>query len=154
MNQLTCPITTCRAENDIVAEVCIQCGTPLSAYRKLFMYPTQLFNKGLEVARQGQTKQARDLFAAVVYWCPKDREARNALALACYTLKDFVEARRHWENILTETPQDVIAKQGIKALEVAIQKEHESQANTATMKRARNKLRSRKIRKLEVLHRG
>ncbi len=139
MNQLTCPITTCRAKNDIGAEVCIQCSTPLSTYRRLSLYPAQLFNKGLEAARQGQAKRARDLFAAVVYWCPNDKEARNALAMTCYELKDFMEARLHWQVVLAQTSHDALALQGMKALEIAI-KNQGSQASIAIKRRAVKKL--------------
>ncbi len=137
MKQFICPITTCRAENDVLSEMCIRCGTPLSAYKKLSVHPAQLFNLGLEAAQQGQIKHARDLFAAIVYWCPKDRDARNALAMACYTLGDFVDARNHWESVLVQTPQDNIALKGITALEIVGKK---SQVNAAIMKRAKNKL--------------
>ncbi len=150
MKQLICPLTTCRTENAIVAEACIRCGSPLSTYKKLSIYPAQLFNQGLEVARQGQVKQARDLFASVVYWCPNDKEARNALALACFALYDFVEAHRHWEEILMQTPQDTIAMQGIEALKVVHLKDQKGQADNA-IKRARNKLRPSRLRKLRVV---
>ena len=139
MKQLMCPITTCRAENDLVAEVCIQCGTPLNMYRKLSIYPAQLFNQGLEAARQGHVKRARDMFASVIYWCPNDKEAHNALAMACYELKDFKEARLHWQLVLAHTSHDAFALRGMKALETVIENQ-DSQLNIVMKKRALKKL--------------
>jgi tetratricopeptide (TPR) repeat protein len=117
MKELVCPIPACRAENDGAADVCAECGTPLRAYRDLALLPAQLFNRGLVAARKGQTRRARDLFAAVVYWCPDDKEARNALAMACFALKDYAEARSHWEKVLMQSSQDNTALQGMKELE-------------------------------------
>lgn len=115
--KLTCPAPMCRADNDIQAETCVRCGTPLFSYARLSIHPAQLFNLGLATARQGQYTRARDLFAAVVYWCPMDREARNALAMACFALDDHVEARYHWDKVLELAPTDGLAKRGIEALE-------------------------------------
>ena len=112
--RLTCP--TCRSDNEELAEVCLRCGIPLSGYARLATYPANLFNLGLSAAREGQLAHARDLFAAVVYWCPADQGARNALAMACYALGDAVEARHQWEKVLERFPTDALATQGIAAL--------------------------------------
>ena len=115
--KLNCPVNTCQAENDAEAEVCSRCGTPFSGFAQLSTYPAHLFNQGLSAAREGQMSRARDLFSAVVYWCPTDREARNALGMACLALGDQPEARHHWETVLNRFPKDPIATQGIATLD-------------------------------------
>jgi Flp pilus assembly protein TadD len=117
--RLTCPAVSCRADNDARADACARCGTPLSAYARLSVYPARLFNQGLAAARGGQLLRARDLFAAVVCWCPLDMEARNALAMACYALGDKTEALIHWRTVLARLPEDAIARQGVAAIESA-----------------------------------
>ncbi len=112
-----CPISSCRSENDSTASNCIRCGTPLQGYLHLQDHPAHLFNQGLSRAKQGEFEQARDLFAAVVYWCPKDLEARNALALACLVLPDLLEARRQCEHVLAIAPTDPVAQQGLAQLQ-------------------------------------
>ncbi|HEU5374359.1 MAG TPA: tetratricopeptide repeat protein, partial [Ktedonobacteraceae bacterium] len=104
MTRVLCPVAACRAENDSQTELCIRCNTPLQSYTRLFFYPSQLFNHGLAAAREGRFRQARDLFAAVVQWCPKDIEARNTLAMACFALKDWSEARRQWNIVQAQSP--------------------------------------------------
>ena len=115
--KITCPESTCRAENDAHAGACEQCQTPLRGYAQLLTHPAHLFNKGLALAREKQYAQARDLFAAVVYWCPMDLEARNALAMACFVLKDQDQAWYHWEWVLAQSPADALALQGLAALQ-------------------------------------
>lgn len=109
---IICPVSLCRAENEAHAAVCVRCQTPLRSYVRLYSYPARLFNLGLAAARQGQLTQARDLFAAVVYWMPMDLEARNALALACFALNDAEAARQHWQTVLARSATDPIATQG------------------------------------------
>jgi hypothetical protein len=116
MIKVQCPVTTCRMENDPQAITCIGCHTPLQEYTRLLFYPSQLFNDGLAAAHDGRLKQARDLFASVVQWCPRDIEARNALAMACFALKDWSEARRQWGIVLVQFSDDPIAKRGQTAL--------------------------------------
>lgn len=116
MIRVQCPVATCRAENDSQALRCIHCNTPLQPYARVFFYSSQLFNRGLVAARKGQLRQARDLFAAVVQWCPKDREARNALAMACFALQDWSEARRQWKIVQDQAPHDHIARRGLALL--------------------------------------
>ncbi|MGH2510323.1 MAG: hypothetical protein ACRDHZ_23355 [Ktedonobacteraceae bacterium] len=116
MIKVQCPVTTCRVENDAQAIICIGCHTPLQEYTRLLFYPSQLFNAGLAAARDRRLKQARDLFASVVQWCPRDIEARNALAMACFALKDWSEARRQWGIVQTQSPDDLIAQRGQIAL--------------------------------------
>lgn len=111
-----CPIATCRAENALPAEICVRCGTPLQEYTRLLYYPAHLFNAGLAAARKGYMQQARDAFAATVQWYPKDSEARNALAMSCFALHDWAEARQHWEMVLAQAPYDAIAQQGLAML--------------------------------------
>ncbi len=115
--QITCPIQTCRTPNDPDRDSCVRCASPLRSYALLSSYPARLFNQGLAAARHGQTTRARDLFAAVVHWCPVDVEARNALAMACFALGDFAEARHHWEYVLARIPADALAKRGLARLE-------------------------------------
>ncbi|GHO66891.1 hypothetical protein KSC_057830 [Ktedonobacter sp. SOSP1-52] len=115
--KVSCPESSCQAENDARAQECRRCGTPLQSYVRLLQYPAQLFNAGLLKARNGSFEQARDLFAAVVYWCPKDIEARNALALACFELHDLMEAQHQWKQVLAQSPTNVLALQGIKYIE-------------------------------------
>jgi tetratricopeptide (TPR) repeat protein len=115
--KIICPESSCRKENDVFAEECVRCGTQLQSYVQLLNYPAHLFNEGLVKARNGELEQARDLFAAVVYWCPKDLEARNALAMACLALHDLLEARRQWEIVLAQSPADTLALRGLSQLE-------------------------------------
>ena len=113
---VACPVGTCRSPNDAGAQVCDRCGTPLRAYVQLATAAAQLFNRGLRAARDGDAPLARDLFAAVVHWCPMDLEARNALASACFMLRDFCAARGHWEAVLQRSPGDPIAQRGVAAV--------------------------------------
>ncbi len=115
--KIICPESKCRLENDALAEVCERCQTPLQAYVQLLVHPARLFNKGLAMARENQYAQARDLFAAIVHWCPMDMEARNALAMACFVLNDLDQAHFHWERILAQSPADTLAKQGLAAIQ-------------------------------------
>ncbi len=113
---IACPGVTCRAQNDARNEVCLRCQLPLQGYVQLLAHPNNLFNAGLDMARSNRLREARDLFAAVVYWCPKDVEARKALAMACFALSDQQEARKQWEYVLEQSPGDELAKQGVAAL--------------------------------------
>jgi TolA-binding protein len=128
--KITCPISTCRSENDVQAEACVRCGTPIRAYARMLIYTNQLFNEGLAKARQGRMSDARDLFAAVIHWYPGDREARNALAMACFAQGDQVAAQDHWECILRDFPQDAIAQHGLTKLEGS---KHASSAAVITL---------------------
>lgn len=123
MATLTCPAARCKTENDLLAEFCTKCGTPLRGYARLSAYPNQLFNMGLAAARGGNLARARDLLAAVVYWCPLDLEARNALAQACYTQGDTLTAREHWEIVLSRSPGEPLASRGLAALTTSPAKE-------------------------------
>lgn len=139
MIKVQCPIATCRAENDPQATMCIRCNTPLQEYTRLLFYPTRLFNEGLVAVRDGRLRQARDLFAGVVQWCPKDIEARNALAMACFALRDWSEARRQWETVQAQSPNDPIAQRGLAHLE-----EGERKAiSSTTTRRAKPKHKAR-----------
>lgn len=113
---LSCPIAVCRALNDPAAQTCARCGAPLRSYAHLLAAAAGLFNRGLMAARAGEYKLARDLFASVVYWCPMDMEARNALAAACLSAHDFDAAALHWKAVLSRSPSDAIAVAGIEAL--------------------------------------
>jgi tetratricopeptide (TPR) repeat protein len=115
--QIICPSIACSTLNDIKAETCVKCGLPLGEFTYLTLYPYKLFNMGLAAAKENRMSEARDLFASVVYWCPKDIEARNALAMTCYTLGDLVAARSHWEKVLKQSSSDSIALQGISSIE-------------------------------------
>src|SRR5262245_61170985 len=113
---VVCPVGTCRSTNDSGADTCERCGTPIRAYVRLSVAAADLFNRGLSAAQNGEAALARDLLAAVVYWCPMDLEARNALASACFMLRDYSEARRHWEAVLQRSPSDSIAQRGVAAV--------------------------------------
>ena len=113
---LPCPITVCRAINDPAAQTCARCGVPLRPYAHLLAAAASLFNQGLKAARAGEYRLARDLFASVVYWCPMDMEARNALAAACLSVRDFDAATLHWKMILSRSPSDAMALAGLEAL--------------------------------------
>lgn len=119
--KITCPESSCRKENDALSEECVRCGTPLQGYVQLLNYPAHLFNEGLLKARNGEIEQARDRFAAVVYWCPKDLEARNALAMACLVLGHTLEAGRQWEIVLAQSPTDTLALRGLSHIETQLQ---------------------------------
>ena len=135
---LRCPATLCNTENDPEAEECKNCGTPLQGYARLSAYPSYLFNQGIVAVSQGEVSRARDLFAAIVYWCPLDIEARNALATACLALGDKTEARRHWQTVLARAATNTTAKQGLTVLENA------SQSKSATKKQHGNRRRKRR----------
>ena len=121
MTKIVCPESSCRAENEVHASECTQCGTPLQSYRRLRNHAAHLFNQGLASARNGEFEQARDLFAAVVYWHPKDLEARNALAMACLALGNLIEAKRQWQLVLEQAPADSLAQRGLNQLETPFQ---------------------------------
>jgi Flp pilus assembly protein TadD len=76
-------------------------------------HAARLFNDGLAAARENRLPAARDLFAAVVYWCPLDVEARNALALALLMLGDDAGARGQWTQVLALRPGDPLAARGL-----------------------------------------
>jgi Flp pilus assembly protein TadD len=114
---LTCPASRCRAENEPDAEVCVRCQTPLRSYARLSAYPAALFNRGLAAARAGRLGEARDLFSAVMWWCPLDLDARNAFALACFRQGDRAEARRNWGQVLARSPRNEVALQGLAMLD-------------------------------------
>jgi len=113
---LTCPATRCRAPLDSAVDACPRCGTPLLSYARLAAHPATLFNRGLAAARGGRMREARDLFAAVVHWCPLDSEARNAYALACLRSGDKAQARKAWEAVLEASPRDAVALKGVQLL--------------------------------------
>ena len=136
--RLQCPISSCLADNEWEAEYCIRCGVSLRSYAQFLRYPSLLFNQGLVAARAGQVGRARDCFAAVVYWCPNDLEARDALALACHTLGDVTEAEVQWEAVLARSPSDMLATQGLSALTPAKRK--------ATLLQRRHRVRLRQSR--------
>jgi hypothetical protein len=114
--RIVCPVADCGAENDVDAEVCVACLTQIAGYRRLWLYPQVLFNRGLQAARAGHSQAARDCFAAVVLWSPEDIETRNAYALACLESHDAEAARRAWEEVLTRAPADTRARRGMRAL--------------------------------------
>lgn len=113
---IVCPVPGCGAENDTGTEVCVGCLTPLSGYIRLLLHPHALFNRGLRAARAGDSRAARDCFAAVVLWQPEDVAPRNAYALACLSAGDRTAARRAWEQVLERSPRDAIAARGLTAL--------------------------------------
>jgi Flp pilus assembly protein TadD len=111
-----CPLTDCATENAADADTCVRCGTPLRHLARLSVYPDHLFNRGLAAAMAGELGTARDLFAAVVHWCPLDVEARNALALASFQLDDHAAARANWTTVLERFPGDAMAAEGLARL--------------------------------------
>ena len=125
LERLSCPVSSCRAENDWQAEVCVRCGVSLREYLRLSAYPAYLFNRGLSAARASHFAQARDLFAAVIHWCPSDLAARNAFAAACLELRDLAEARHQWEEVLSYSSTDPIATQGLATLDRLIAEQEE-----------------------------
>jgi tetratricopeptide (TPR) repeat protein len=120
--QLTCPLGTCQSANVSNAEFCERCGLPLQAFARVSAFPSILFNMGLSKAKEKQISEARDLFAAVVYWCPKDVEARNAFAMACFVMEDYNKALNQWEIILKQSPSNILAKRGLLAIDSAIER--------------------------------
>ena len=114
---LICPVGTCQTANLVNAEVCERCGLPLQAFARVSIYPSLLFNMGLAKVKENQIKIARDIFSSVVYWCPKDAEARNAFAMACFAMGDYATAKSQWEIVLKQSPSDAIAKQSLSALD-------------------------------------
>ena len=111
--KLFCPEPSCRAENLPTADICTRCGLPLKAYAQTLDYAARLFNRGLDLVQQHQLEQARECFAALVYWYPHDREARNALAMTCLMLNDLISATEHWQKVHEQAPSDSIANQGL-----------------------------------------
>lgn len=116
MTPLPCPVPDCGTDNDHEAESCTRCGVPLRGYQRLTEHPARLFNAGLAAARSGDVTVARDLFAAVVHWCPLDWEARTALAMSCFQLGDRDQARHHWTTVLTRHPTEPLATTGLARL--------------------------------------
>jgi len=114
---LRCPVGACGAENDPLADACEGCGVPLRGYARVASHAARLFNQGLEAAREDRLGRARDLFAALVYWCPLDIEARNSLASTCMAMGDRAEAQNHWQQVLEKAPGDPIATAGLMALD-------------------------------------
>lgn len=137
--KLTCPVGSCRADNEWTADCCARCGASLRGYAKLSARPARLFNQGLAAARSGQLGRARDLFASIVYWCPMDKEARNALAMACYGLGDKEEAMIQWRTVLARLPADAIATRGIAALESAAAQDQTNVAAHTARPRSKKK---------------
>lgn len=115
--KLTCPVCRSQTEINHIPNECSSCGTTLSSYSKLYLYPSLLFNSGLSAAREGDAAKASECFSAVVRWCPNDLEARNALAAVYLQLNKYDESRRCWEKVLEKRPNDPISKQGIAALD-------------------------------------
>lgn len=114
---LVCPVSRCGAANEPGASRCVRCELPLDGYGRLVAHPADLFNQGLAAARAGRLRTARDLFSAVVRWCPLDLDARNAFALACFELGDEEEARRSWDEVLARSPHDETARRGLAELD-------------------------------------
>lgn len=117
MTSISCPVPLCGTQNAFEAKDCAGCGIPLLGYARLHAYPAYLFNQGLAAARERRLAAARDCFAAVVHWDPDDTEARNALALACLQLEDPEEARRQWEAVRKDRPDDGKAVRGLSLLD-------------------------------------
>lgn len=113
----------CGTANSPDAEFCTRCGVPVQSYHRLASHPVRLFNAGLRAARAGDLTVARDLFAAVVHWCPLDWEARTALAMACFQLGDHDQARHHWTAVLDRHPTEPIATSGLAQLDEAVPSE-------------------------------
>jgi hypothetical protein len=114
-----CPVPNCGTDNDATADSCARCGIPVRNFARLSAYPAQLFNRALSAARSDDLGTARELFAAVVHWCPHDWEARNALALAHFQLGDTTQARHHWTLVLGQRPEDPFATAGLARLDPA-----------------------------------
>jgi len=114
---LTCPNPRCRSESALGSATCDCCGLPLEEVAALRGLHARLFNRGLEAAKAGKLGDARDLFSAVVEWCPHDSEARNALALAAFHLGDREAARRHWSAVAARAATNPMARTGLAVLE-------------------------------------
>jgi tetratricopeptide (TPR) repeat protein len=112
---LACP-ARCGADNESDGERCTGCGAPLRNHARLTDHAAHLFNNGLRAARAGELGTARELFAALVHWLPRDRDARNALALANFRLGDHDRARHHWTEVLAQRPADAFATAGLRRL--------------------------------------
>ena len=75
---------------------CPNCGTGVSAYKKIIRTSNRLYNDGLEKAK------VRDLSGAVVslkesLWCNKyNTDARNLLGLVYYEMGEMVAALSEW----------------------------------------------------------
>lgn len=114
--EIICPQSFCRASNDVTANSCSRCGTLLQGYIHLSLYPAQLFNQGLNAAKHGYVHRARDLFAAVVQWCPQDIEARKAFAMACMAAEDVEKAHEQYQRISEQLPDDIHTQHALKEL--------------------------------------
>jgi tetratricopeptide (TPR) repeat protein len=113
---LACP-ARCGADTESDAERCGNCGAPLRNHARLKDHAAHLFNDGLRAARTGGLAAARERFAALVHWLPRDRDARNALALANFQLGDHDRARDHWTEVLAQRPGDAFATEGLRRLD-------------------------------------
>ncbi len=138
--KLVCPI--CKNPLDLNVQLvdCQNCGAPVRSYARLSQHSAILFNRGLLAARRGDMTKARDCFAAVVNWCPNDIEARNALAMACFELKDWQLAHFNWEKIQQTLPADDLSARGL-----AILQDRRKSAENAKLHR--NRTRKHKTRK-------
>lgn len=114
--RVVCPIDGCGAENEPTSEFCVGCLAQIGGYVRLALHAGALYNRGLRAARAGDSRRARDLFAAVVQWQPDDVATRNAYALACMDLLDWPAARGAWEEVLALAPHDPVARRGLAAL--------------------------------------
>ncbi len=140
--KISCPIISCRYENDVGNDHCSSCGASLREYSTLTFFPSRLFNSGLEAAKKSQFRQARDYFSAFVLWCPYDREARNAYAMTCLAMDDYQMAEEQWNIILQQTPGDELAQRGLRYL-----REREANKSPAVQKNQKVTRKMKKKRK-------
>ncbi|MFL5702031.1 MAG: tetratricopeptide repeat protein [Ktedonobacteraceae bacterium] len=90
---------------------------------------------------------AWDLFASVIHWCPSDKEARHALAMAHLALGNKADAQFQWETILKQFPDDTLARRGLLALRKG-KKGSQAVLSKARKVRAKKKVRGKKSAKL------
>jgi tetratricopeptide (TPR) repeat protein len=145
---LACP-ARCGADNEPDAERCTGCGAPLRNHARLTEHAAHLFNNGLRAAANGELATARELFAALVHWHPRDRDARNALALANFQLGDHDRARHHWTEVRAQRPNDAFADAGLRRLdaldtETAQTPQRTLTASSRAQRRRRQRLRHKR----------
>lgn len=92
---------------------CNACGLAWREEEQILLWPR---DGRLPATRAGDLTEARELFAAVVHWCPMDAETRNALALANYQLDEHETARTHWQAVLDRSPGDRFTTEGLARL--------------------------------------
>ena len=139
--KITCPLTTCGAENDCPVTTCTSCGSDLRAYAVALRFADLCFNRGLELAQEGDLQAARREFDACLRFRPDDEEAKLLLAKTYRATGDKNTARRIWEHLQATSPAAEIREEAARCLQPAKRdkaaKKGAIKANNASRRKAR-----------------